>query len=260
MQTMRRVEFPLRPAASRCALCPLRSPCLPESLSADDLARIEQLVARRRRVLREDVLYRMGDRGGTLYAIRLGHFKSLQADRRGGQHLTGFQMAGELLGMDALGTGLHGSTAVALEDSEVCEIPYARLLELMPRMPGLLAHFHQMLGREILREQAVMIFLGNMRADQRLASFLLDLGERYAMRGYSARSFLLRMSRDDIAGYLGLTLECISRQLARFRRSGWIWLDKRAIELTDRDALLALAAGLQPALPIDSDSARAHAA
>lgn len=249
MYSLLRSESPTaRPATTRCAVCAFRSLCLPESLGSDDVRRIEQLASRRRRLLRDDVLYHMGDPGGTLYAIRLGHFKSMQTDRRGYQHVTGFPMAGDLLAMDSIGTGIHASTAVALEDSEVCEIPYARLLAAMADMPGLLAHFQRILGREILREQAAMIFLGNMRADQRLASFLLNLGERYAMRGFSSRSFLLRMSREDIAGYLGLTLECISRQLARFRRNGWIRLDKRAIELADREGLLVLAAGLQPAL------------
>ena len=214
------------------------------------------IIGRRRRVLRDDVLFRMGESAGMLYAVRFGHFKSVQTDRRGDQHITGFQMAGELLGMDSIGTGQHASTAIALEDSEVCEIPYAKLQELLVQIPRLMAHFHRIMGREILREQAVMIFLGNMRAEQRLASFLLNLSERYAMRGYSSRSFQLRMSREDIGGYLGLTIECISRQLARFRQNGWITLNKRAIELTDREALVALAAGLQPAL----DTPQAQAA
>ncbi len=261
MYTLRRSESSaVRPVTARCAVCTFRSLCLAESLTSNEVRRLEGLVVRRRRLLREDVLYRMGDQGGMLYAIRLGHFKSMQTDRRGYQHVTGFPMAGELLAMDSIGTGVHASTAIALEDSEVCEIPYARLLAIMPDMPVLLAHFHRLLGMEILREQAAMIFLGNMRADQRLASFLLNLGERYALRGYSSRSFLLRMSRDDIAGYLGLTLECISRQLASFRRNGWIRLDKRAIELTDREGLLALAAGLQPALGPPGSQQPQHAA
>jgi CRP/FNR family transcriptional regulator len=221
-----------RPAAARCAQCAFRALCLPENLSDSEVVRLEQIIGRRRRVL---------------YAVRFGHFKSVQTDRRGDQHITGFQMAGELLGMDSIGTGQHASTAIALEDSEVCEIPYAKLQELLVQIPRLMAHFHRIMGREILREQAVMIFLGNMRAEQRLASFL---------RGYSSRSFQLRMSREDIGGYLGLTIECISRQLARFRQNGWITLNKRSVELTDREALVALAAGLQPAL----DEAPAKAA
>lgn len=239
----------VRSSAARCAMCALRSLCLPEGLTDGEVARLEQAVARRRRVLREDVLFRMGDTAAMLYAVRFGHFKSVQTDRRGDGHVTAFQMGGDLLGLDSFGTGVHASSAIALEDSEVCEISLARLEQLLPQIPRLMAHFHRILGREILREQAAMLFLGNMRADQRLASFLLDLGERYAQRGYSPRSFQLRMSREDIGGYLGLTIECISRQLARFRQNGWIALDRREIELTDREALVALAAGLQPALP-----------
>jgi CRP/FNR family transcriptional regulator len=210
-------------------------------------------------VVRDQQLFRMGEPGLCLYVLRFGHVKTTQADRRGASHVTGFQMAGDLLGMDALGNGLHASAAMALEDGEVCEIPYARLRMLLPDAPRLMERFHQLLGHELLRTQAAMMFLGNMRADQRLASFLLDLGGRYAQRGCSARSFQLRMSREDIASYLGLTIECVSRQLASLRQHGWIALERRAVELSDRPALVALAAGLQPALP-EPDTAPAHAA
>lgn len=238
-----------RPAVARCGQCAFRELCLPESLSDGEVGRLEQLIGRRRRVLRDDVLFRAGANGGMLYAVRFGHFKSVQRDRRGVEHITGFQMAGDMLGIDSIGTGQHASTVIALEDSEVCEISYDKLQELLAEMPRLMAHFHRILGREIVREQGVMGLLGNIRADQRLATFLLDLGDRYASRGYSSRSFQLRMSREDIGGYLGLTIECISRQLATFRRNGWIVLDKRAIELTRRDALVAIAEGLQPEAP-----------
>lgn len=249
MHLMTRPAMPLVPRPPvRCAVCAVRSLCLPENLTESEVCRFEQAIVRRRRVPRDDVLYRTGDPAGALYAVHFGHLKTFQLDQRGAQHLTGFQMAGDLLALDSLGTGIHASTAVALEDCEVCEIPYARLQELLVQMPRLLEHFHRLLGREILREQATMMLLSNMRAEQRLASFLLSLGNSYAMRGYSSRSFHLRMAREDIAGYLGLTIECISRQLARFRRNGWIRLEKRSIELTDRDALASLAAGLQPAL------------
>ncbi|MGV7207549.1 helix-turn-helix domain-containing protein [Oxalobacteraceae bacterium A2-2] len=250
--------LPVRGAPVRCGGCALRALCLAAGLDAGELARLEHLI-RRRRVVRDQQLFRMGEPGQSLYVVRFGHFKTTQADRRGASHVTGFQMAGDVLGMDAVGNGVHASAAMALEDAEVCEIPYARLNTLLPEAPRLLERFHHLLGRELLRVQAAMMFLGNMRADQRLASFLLDLGGRYAQRGFSPRSFQLRMSREDMASYLGLTIECVSRQLASLRQHGWIALERRAVELSDRAALVALTAGLQPALP-EPDAAPAHAA
>ena len=119
-----------------------------------------------------------------LYAIRLGHFKTFQVSPAGEQQVTGFQMAGELLGMDAISTEHHHCDAMALEDSEVCEIPFARLEELFGTIPSLLHHFHRMMSQEITREQNVMLLLGNMRAEQRFAAFLINLSSRYAARGY----------------------------------------------------------------------------
>jgi CRP/FNR family transcriptional regulator len=146
--------------------------------------------------------------------------------------------------MEAIGAGVHSCSAVALEDSEVCEIPFARLQELVCEMPALMRHFHRTMAREIQREQAVALFLGNMRAEQRLALFLVSLGARYAARGYSATSFQLRMSREDIGGYLGLTIESISRLLARFRKAGWISLTNRDLCITDPVAMDALSTGI----------------
>ena len=154
-------------------------------------------------------------------------------------------MAGELLGMDAIAGERYHCDAVALEDSEVCEIPFARLEELFGEVPTLLRHFHRIMSREITREQNVMLLLGNMRAEQRLAVFLVNLSTRYAARGYSGTEFGLRMSREDIGNYLGLTIESISRLLSRFKKQGWIAIDKREVQLLDLPRLKAVAAGLE---------------
>jgi CRP/FNR family transcriptional regulator len=159
-------------------------------------------------------------------------------------------MAGELLGMDAISGDRHHCDAVALEDSEVCEIPFASLEDLFGHVPALLRHFHRIMSQEITREQNVMLLLGNMRAEQRFAVFLVNLSARYAARGYAANSFQLRMSREDIGNYLGLTIESISRLLSRFKKMGLVQVDKREVILLEPARLKAMAAGTEQCSPM----------
>lgn len=229
---------------SKCAECRFAGVCLLRGLEPAAVAQFDAIV-RRHRIARDAHLYRIGQPFTSLYAIHFGHFKTAQVDRRGAQQVTGFAMSGELLGMDAIAGGCHPCGAVALEDSEVCEIPFDRLRELFCTIPALLQRFHCLMSQEIQREQGVMLVLGNMRAEQRFACFLLNLSARYAQRGYSPLSFQLRMSRDDIGGYLGLTIESVSRLVAKFRNQGWIRLDNRTLEILDLASLEALAGGMR---------------
>jgi CRP/FNR family transcriptional regulator len=224
--------------------------CLPMGLDNADIERLDRIIGRRRRLTRDENLYRMGDPFKNLYAIRFGHFKTYQINPSGEQQVTGFQMAGELLGMDAISADKHHCDAVALEDSEVCEVPFTRLEDLFGQMPTLLHHFHRIMSQEITREQNVMLILGNMRAEQQFAAFLVNLASRYAARGYSSTSFQLRMSREDIGNYLGLTIESISRLLSRFKKRGLLKVDKREVEILDPVMLKALAAGTETCLPM----------
>ena len=233
-----------------CANCSLHHLCLPMGLDDEDISRLDQIVGRRRRVARDEGLYRMDDPFKNLYAIRMGHFKTYQINPSGEQQVTGFQMTGELLGMDAISADRHQCNAVALEDSEVCEIPFSRLEELFAHIPMLLRHFHRIMGQEITREQNVMLLLGNMRAEQRFAAFLINLSSRYAARGYSPTRFQLRMSREEIGNYLGLTIESISRLVTRFKKQGLLKVDKREIQLLDPVLLKALAAGTESCNPM----------
>lgn len=225
-----------------CSSCSMHQLCLPMGLDESDMQRLDSIIGRHR-VRRDDSLYRIGDKFGSLYAVRVGQFKTYQASSDGARQITGFQMSGELLGMDAISTGSHQCDAVALEDSEVCDIPFARLEELFSDIPTLLRHFHRIMSKEITREQSVILLLGNMRAEQRFAAFLVNLSSRYATRGYSSTSFQLRMTREDIGNYLGLTIESISRLLSKFRKEGILKVDKRDIELVDFPALKILAMG-----------------
>ncbi len=231
-----RVPVPLQTSCSRCIA---RDGCLPSGTNGLDLAQLAGLIGYRRRLQRDDVLFRRDQPFAMIYAIRFGHLKSSRPDHRGLPHVTAFYMAGELMGLDAIHTGRHACTTVALEDCEVCEIPYARLQQAMHDSPPLMHRFHCTLSQEIAREQAIVMY-ANMNGAERLASLLLDLSARYADLGFSGRRFNLRMSRADIGDYLGLTIESISRLLGRFRDEGWIALDKRDIELLDRERLQAL--------------------
>ena len=228
-----------------CAGCSLHQLCLPMGLGNADMDRLDQIIGRGQRIQRDQHLYRMGDPFKNLYAIRFGHFKTCHISNNGEEQITGFQMAGELLGMDAISSDHHHCDAIALEDSEVCEIPFTRLEELFSHIPTLLHHFHRIMSQEITREQNAMLLLGNMRAEQRFAAFLINLSSRYAARGYSSTSFQLRMSREDIGNYLGLTIESISRLVSKFRKLGWLSVDKREIQLLDPVRIKALAAGTE---------------
>lgn len=244
---------PLTPAANlnlqalraSCSACSMHQLCLPMGLGETDMHRLDQIIGRRRKVPKDTLLYRMDDAFTNLYAIRLGHFKTYQVSAAGEQQITGFQMAGELLGMDAISTDRHHCDAMALEDSEVCEIPFVRLEELFGTIPTLLHHFHRMMSQEITREQGVMLLLGNMRAEQRFAAFLINLSSRYAARGYSSTTFQLRMSREEIGNYLGLTIESISRLLSKLKKDGLLRVANREIELLQPERLRAIAAGTE---------------
>ncbi|NRR29405.1 fumarate/nitrate reduction transcriptional regulator Fnr [Oxalobacteraceae bacterium] len=233
------------PAArtNQCAVCSFRKLCLPVGLDEEEVSQLDRIIGKRRRVMRDEPLIRMDQPFSNLYAVRFGHFKTAQVNLRGQQQITGFQMAGDLLGLDAIGSGRHGCSAVALDDAEVCEIPFAPLQQMFGQVPVLLQHFHRIMSQEITREQNVMLFLSNMRAEQRFALFLLNLSARYAARGFAANEYQLRMSREEIGDYLGLTIESISRLLSRFKREGWIAVDNRALRLLDRPGLEAIASG-----------------
>jgi CRP/FNR family transcriptional regulator len=220
-----------------CSSCNLRELCLPGGVCADDIARLENIVYARKRVKRGETLFSAGDEFRTVYAIRSGFFKTSLVDGDGREQVTGFFMGGELLGMDGLGSGCHDGTAVALEDSEVCVMPYA-LIETMAReVPGLQRHLHAVLAREIVRDHGVMLLLGSMRAEERLAAFLINLSKRFVRRGFSACEFHLRMTREEIGSYLGLKLETVSRLFSQFQKDGLIAVEQKHVRIRDIEGL-----------------------
>ncbi len=230
------------PAALKvaCASCSLRELCLPMGISEPELERLDELVAQRRTVRRGELLFHTGDPFEAVYAVRTGFFKTRVSSQDGRDQVTGFQMAGELLGLDGISTDRHTCDAVALEDSQVCVIPFDQL-EALTREFGELQHqFHRILSREIVRDQGVMLLLGSMRAEERLAAFLLNLTHRLEARGFSSTSLVLRMTREEIGTYLGLKLETVSRCFSRFHDEGILQVRQRQVRIVDLDALRRL--------------------
>ena len=230
-------------AAAACSTCNLRELCLPTGLSANDLDRLDTLVDVRRTVRRGENLFRRGEPFASIYAVRAGFFKTTISTEDGRDQVTGFQMAGELLGLDAIGDSSHHCDAVALEDSQVCVIPYARLEELAQTFPVLQRQFHRIMSREIVRDHGVMLLLSSMTAEERVAAFLLNLSQRLQSRGFSPTAFVLRMTRAEIGAYLGLKLETVSRTFSRLHQDGVIEVDQREVRIADPEALRKLVAG-----------------
>ena len=231
-----RVE-PLRTA---CSSCNLRELCLPLGLSESDMARLDGVINQRRTVARGQTLFRVGEDFHALYAVRTGFFKTCVNAEDGRVQVTGFQMAGELLGLDGIGSHRHTVDAEALEDSQVCVLPFDELEHLAREFTALQHQLHRIMSREIVRDHGVMLLLGSMRAEERLAAFLLNLTQRLQARGYSASELVLRMTREEIGSYLGLKLETVSRTFSRFQDEGILEVKQRQITVLEPDALQRL--------------------
>lgn len=220
-----------------CSNCNLRELCMPMDLSGNDLDRLDELVATRRKVRRGAALFTNGERFSALYAIRTGFFKTCIASEDGRDQVTGFQMAGEIIGLDGIVDDSHTCDAIALEDAEVCVMPFDRIEELSREVPALQSHVHKIMSREIVREHGVMLLLGSMRAEERLATFLLNLVQRLHARGFSQSELILRMTREEIGSYLGLKLETVSRAFSKFAEEGLVEVKQRHVRIVDTEAL-----------------------
>lgn len=210
---------------------------MPAGFSVDEMKRVDEVVEKRRRIKQGELLFSNGETFTSLYAIRTGFFKTCVTSADGREQVTGFQMAGEIIGMDGIVSDHHNCNAVALEDAEVCEMPFASVEELSRELPGLQRHVHKIMSREIVRENSVMMLLGNMRAEERLAAFLLNLVQRLHARGLSQSELVLRMTREEIGSYLGLKLETVSRAFSKFSEEGIIEVKQRHVKIIAPEAL-----------------------
>ena len=236
------------PLATTCSRCVFKELCQPNAAIAVAVERVDAVIKRSRRLKKGDFLFRNGDRFDSLFVVRTGFLKTVVASQDGRDQVTGFFMSGELIGMDGICSHIHSCDAVALEDSEVCELPFGHIEELGQNIPSLQTHFFRLLSREIVRDQGVMLLLGNMRAEERLAAFLLNLSNRLYSRGFAANDFILRMSREEIGSYLGLKLETVSRTLSKFHHDGLIKVEHKHIKILEPQALKKMVSGCTHAM------------
>ena len=223
---------------SVCSSCNLREICLPVGLTKLELDYIDRrLVAGRRKVPRGGYLYRTGERFDSLYAVWTGSFKTCQSMADGREQVTGFQLGGDLLGLDGIDSRQHGLDAIALEDSWVCVIRFEDFEDLAQEVGSLRQQFHRIMSREIVRTHGAMLLLGSLYAEERLAAFLLNLVQRLHARGFSRSELVLRMTREEIGSYLGLKLETVSRTMSKFAADGMVEVEQRNVRILDPEAL-----------------------
>lgn len=225
------------PLDTRCAGCAIRAICMPTGMSDDDFRRLDAVMGTSQVVRRGETLYRIADPFHSLYAVRSGSIKTIVMHRDGAEQVTGLYLPGDPLGLDGVSNGHHASEAVALEDSSVCVFPFSQFETLCHEVRPMQQHFHRMLGIALVRDSDLLVMLGTMTAEQRVAAFLLNLSERFRERGYSPTSFSLRMTREEMGSYLGIKLETVSRMFSKFQKHGWLETNGKAVQLLDLDAL-----------------------
>jgi len=227
-----------QPAARpQCIDCSARSRCLPAGMSDHEARCLAGITIGRRRVRKGQAVYRENERFLFMYAVRFGTFKSAVMLNNGSVQVTGFHLPGDMMGFDATVSGRHPTTATALEDAEVCVLPYSQLTDACGDQRGLRMQVIRMACTELVRDHRLLALIANTHSEQRVAAFLVGLSERMRERGFSRSEFLLRMTRAEIGSYLGTTLETVSRSLSAFARRGSITVHRREIHLVDLDAL-----------------------
>jgi CRP/FNR family transcriptional regulator len=221
-----------------CKDCSLFQLCLPVGIGEADLALLERIIKRRRALKRGEYLFRPGDPFLFVYAVKSGSIKTYAPIRDGADQITGFHLPGEMLGLDAINTEVHQCGAVALETSSLCELPLNRLEELGSVVTSVQRQMLRILSKQILHDQSLQVLLCKKNAEERLAAFLLSLSNRYKRRGFSASEFHLSMSRQDIASYLGLAEETVSRLFTRFQEQDLIKVTRKHVRLLDLPRLM----------------------
>jgi CRP/FNR family transcriptional regulator len=243
------VDIDLARLRRSCAQCSLQQLCLPAGIDADELVRLDEIVRRRRTLARGERLFRIGDPLASVFVARDGAFKTVSISEGGEEQVIGFHLAGELIGLDALGEGAHRCEAVALETANVCDVPLDELSAVAAKLPSLQQQLLRVSGHSLNRDHDHMEMLVRRQANERIALFLHGLGERYRQIGQSPSALRLPMSREDVARYLGLALETVSRGFTRLQEDGVIAVHGRRVEILDLDLLERLAHGAESGDP-----------
>ena len=227
--------------AVSCQQCGLKELCLPNNLSVEEMEELDSRVKRSKPMQRGDYLFEPGDKFKSVYAIRSGSMKVYSTNKEGNEQVIGFYLPGELLGLDAIDSQVHSSSAVALETASICEIPFDSIDELSKNIHNLQTHMYRLLSREIRQDQELQMLLAKNTAEVRIAAFLMNLSLRFEQRKLSSNCFRLPMARTEIGNFLGLAVETVSRVFTRFQKSGVISADGKEIETLDRSTLCHMA-------------------
>lgn len=230
-------------SSAHCKDCSLSSLCLPLSLTIDDIGALDSIVKRGKPLRKGEFLFRQGDSFNSIFAIRSGTLKTFSITDNGEEQITGFHLPSELVGMSGMDTEIYPVAAQALETTSICEIPFEKLDELSVQLPQLRRQLMRLMSREIRDDQQMMLLLSKKNADERIATFLVNLSARFRARGYSANHFRLAMSRNEVGNYLGLAVETVSRVFTRFQQNGLLLAEGKDIRITDSVELCALAGG-----------------
>lgn len=227
-----------------CTDCSLGKFCLSQGLSGLDMDRLESIIKRSHPLQRNEHLFRKDAPFQSIYVVKTGSIKTYLTGEDGSEQVLGFHLPGEFIGLDAIQNHAFTCSAKVLETSVVCELPFSQLSELSLVIPGLQQQIFRLLSREIAEDARILTLLSKKSAEERLAFFLVGLSCRFQRRGFSPFCFNLSMSRNDIANYLGLALETISRLLTRFQEEGLLRANRKHIELLKLDQLQQMAGGL----------------
>lgn len=220
-----------------CKECNLRELCFPHGMSEEELMNMESVVDQPKPLHKNDFLYRDGDSTRAIYAVRSGCVKTMTESANGDEQIVGFHLPGELLGLDGFADGVHTCNALALETSSVCELPLDQLENICYELPSLQKQMRRIMGKEVSNDHKLLLLLGKMTAEERLASFLLSLSARMEERHWKDNEFNLSMPRQDIANYLGMAVETVSRLFATFQNEKIIDVDRRHITILDMQRL-----------------------
>ena len=223
-----------------CPNCKLSDLCLPYGLQENEVKQLTTIVKKKRPLETDGFLYWQGDECQSLFVVKSGSFRSFKTDVNGNEQTISFHLPGELMGLEALNHKSFTCSTVALENSSVCELALSRLSDLCSKLPNLQMQILRILGKEIASGHDQIVLLGHHSAKERMAIFLLSLSCRYGALGFSGTEFNLSMPRHDIANFLGLTAETVSRQLADLGKLGAITVKQRSVRINDLDLLKAL--------------------
>lgn len=229
-----------------CLHCRLSDLCLPHGLKQEEISQLESIVKRKRPIKLDEYLYKQDELAQSVFTVKSGSFRSFISDKDGNEQTIGFYLPGELMGLDALQNGRFSCSIVALETAAVCELPLPRLTELCNKIPSLQAQLMRIIGKKIVSDHDKIVLLGNRSAREKMATFLLMLSRRYSALGFSGTEFNLTMRRHDIANFLGLTVETVSRQMTDLAKSGVITVKLRGIQINNLNTLKAI---VEPCLP-----------